>query len=459
MRKWQILAHVCQSWRTIIFASPRRLGLQLSCTFETRSSVRTNLPFWPVTFPLTIDYPFFPTLRGGPGDLDNIVAAFEHPGRVHRIVIQDTGPFLAKVAAIMQKSFPALTHLDVEWKPPTHDYLAGFQLPTPGQLLDGFAPLQLQSFRLKYIAFLQLPTFLSSAHNLVTLKLKDISKDVVISAEVTVKCLAVLTRLTTLSITFYDYMSRSHSSESRPRADLLMRTTLPALTSFHYRGYCEYLEDFLALINTPQLHKLRIKYFTPCVMDIQATQLSRFIDRTPSLTLNQFRHAIVTFYPLAIYVQLRFPQECHQAQISMDIMYIQWIDQQVSCVADVLGQLVAMFSNVDHLSVRGDNVEPREMESTDWLPFFRLFQDVKALHLSGGVAAYFVSALEDATEEMIAKVFPALDLIWIDEEGRKKRDKPAGSIERFLSFRQLSGRPVTVVDTEDAFFEADRNPL
>ena len=63
---------------------------------------------------------------------------------------------------------------------------------------------------------------------------------------------------------------------------------------------------------------------------------------------------------------------------------------------------------------------------------------------------------------MVAEVFPALDLIWLDDEGSEgimEGNEPAGSIERFLSLRQLSGRPVTVVDTEDAFFEADRNPL
>jgi hypothetical protein len=443
----------------IIFASPRRLDLQLSCSYGTRSPVRTNLLFWPATLPLTIDYPFLPSHRCVPGDEDNIVAALEYPGRVHRIVIHDTGPLLIKVATIMRKSFPVLTHLDLEWKPPTYDHRGGFELPPPGRLLDGSAPLHLQNLRLKYITFLQLPTFLLSAHNLVTLKLKDICKDVLISPEVTVSCLAVLTRLTTLSITFYDDMSLPDPTKIQP--EISMRTILPALTSFHYRGYCEYLEDFLAQINTPQLHNLRIKYFIPSFMHhrIQAPQLSQFIDRTASLKLHQFRHATVTFYPVTIYVQLHCSQECRQAQFSLNIMYIPWIDQQVPCVVDVLGQLVSTFSNVDHLYVDGDNVEPRQMGSTDWLPFFHLFQAVKALHLSGGVAAYVVSALEDATDEIIAQVFPALDLMWIDEEGKEERDKPAGSIERFLSLRQLSGRPVTVVDTEDAFLEADQNPL
>ena len=75
------------------------------------------------------------------------------------------------------------------------------------------------------------------------------------------------------------------------------------------------------------------------------------------------------------------------------------------------------------------------------------------------MGAYIVSALEEATDEMVAELFPALDLIWLDQEGNQDSDEPVGSIERFLSLRQLSGRPVTVPDTEDEFFEADPNPV
>ncbi|KAH9010518.1 hypothetical protein EDB84DRAFT_1101134 [Lactarius hengduanensis] len=42
-RKWQILIHVCQRWRRIIFESPRRLDLHLSCSYGT--PVRRNLGF------------------------------------------------------------------------------------------------------------------------------------------------------------------------------------------------------------------------------------------------------------------------------------------------------------------------------------------------------------------------------------------------------------------------------
>jgi hypothetical protein len=173
---------------------------------------------------------------------------------------------------------------------------------------------------------------------------------------------------------------------------------------------------------------------------IEAPQLSQFIDRTPSLKLDQFRHVTVDFYPGTIDIQLDHSQECRPAQLSLAIFDISWLDEHVSCVANVLGQLVAILSNVDHLSASRDNVESRETESTDWLPFFCLFKSVKTLHLSGGMAAYIISALEDTAKEMVTDVFPELHLIWLGE-----CDEPVTSMEGFLSLHQLSGHPITVI--------------
>ncbi|KAH8996952.1 hypothetical protein EDB86DRAFT_953972 [Lactarius hatsudake] len=43
-RKWRILVHVCQRWRRVIFASPCRLDLHLSCSYGI--PVRPNLGCW-----------------------------------------------------------------------------------------------------------------------------------------------------------------------------------------------------------------------------------------------------------------------------------------------------------------------------------------------------------------------------------------------------------------------------
>ena len=94
-----------------------------------------------------------------------------------------------------------------------------------------------------------------------------------------------------------------------------------------------------------------------------------------------------------------------------------------------------------------------DMDGNEWLPFLHLFPAVETLRLSEDMVPYIVSAFEDIPEEMITEVMPALHLLWLDEEEEREEDEPVESIERFLSLRQLSGRPVTVVNTEDEFNE------
>ncbi|KAH9037710.1 hypothetical protein EDB84DRAFT_1577534 [Lactarius hengduanensis] len=430
-RQWQILVHVCQGWRRIIFESPRRLDLHLCCSY--RIPVRRNLGFWPISLPLTVDYPCSPPCIT-PEDEDSIITALSSSSRVHRIDILASGPLMRKVTAMMQTSFAALTHLDLACVLKDLPAPSPRDVPPviPGRFMGGSAP-RLQYFRLKRVSFPQLPTFLLSARNLVTLKVKDMYQNGYISPEAVVGSLAVLTRLRTLSIS--------------------LEMTSPSLRSKE-KGYSEYLEDFLVQIDTPRVDDLRIEYFTH---QIQALELSRFIDRTENLKLDQFSRADVTFYRGIVDVELNCSQgKCHQARLFLEILDQPYLNTQVPCVSHVLYQLVPTFSNVDHLYAHGGHVS-RQMNVANWLPFFRLFLAVETLHLSGGVAAYITSALEDGadSEEMTTNVFPALHLIWLGETTNfyedSDCDEPVGPIERFLSSRQLSGRPVTVVDTEGEF--------
>jgi hypothetical protein len=51
--QWHTLVHMCQRWRSVVFASPRRLDLRLLCTGHR--SVRSMLDIWP-TLPIQIEY-------------------------------------------------------------------------------------------------------------------------------------------------------------------------------------------------------------------------------------------------------------------------------------------------------------------------------------------------------------------------------------------------------------------
>ena len=444
MREWLILAHVCQRWRGIIFASPRRLDLYLACISGT--PVRWNLVYWPLTLPLVIDYPGIDDPI--PGDEYSIIEALTHTDRIHRVVIYATYSVFLRVINVMQKSFPALTYLEFVWD--VKDPQSPFPI-LPRGLLGGSAP-RLEYLHLSGVSFPGLPTLLLNARNLLDLRLHDIMQN--IPLEKMVAGLAVLTRLSTLAIGFHSKIPPPEQGSSRSNHP--MPITLPALTLFRYQGYSEYLEDLLALTNTLLVDTITIKYL---VGEIQFLQLSQFIGRTKNLKVAQFRRAYVKFCHDQVNVELELghPQGEPQSDVNLRLALLgPRLNIQVLYVVDVLGKVVALFSNVGHLFTHASCLEWRDMADLDcieWLAFLRLFPAVETLRLSGDMASYIVSALEDIPEEMLTEVMPALHLLWLDEEYRREEDEPVVSIERFLSLRQLSGRPVTVVNTEDEFNE------
>ena len=185
--QWNRLVHVCQRWRSLVFASPVRLDLCLRCTDKT--PVREMLDFWP-SLPIEI-------LVLQPHSVGNIIAILEHCDRVRNIGIFDlTIPQLERLAPVMQEPFPALTSLGLQLE-------AGETLTPalPNMFLGGSAP-RLQTLFFSGIPFPGLPSLLLSATDLSDLSLKGIPHTGYISPEAMVTCLSALTRLTRLTIHF-----------------------------------------------------------------------------------------------------------------------------------------------------------------------------------------------------------------------------------------------------------------
>ncbi|KAI0283868.1 hypothetical protein BC826DRAFT_1109962 [Russula brevipes] len=98
---WQLLVHVCQRWRNLVFASPRRLDLRLVCTDRRR--VRELLGIWP---PLPIEMRSSESTRRDDNDPYNVIAALEHRDRVCRVSISDVhASLLDEITARMQLPF------------------------------------------------------------------------------------------------------------------------------------------------------------------------------------------------------------------------------------------------------------------------------------------------------------------------------------------------------------------
>ncbi len=430
--KWHLLVHVCRRWRQIILESPHRLNLRILCTYGT--PVRKDLGIWP-TLPIVIDYRYSGN-NITPNDEDNVIAALEHPNRVCHLGLDITGSQLEKMATAMQEPFPVLTRLEIS--------LDDGNVPVlPGGFLGGSAPY-LRTICLHGIPFPALQTLLLSTSDLVELDLHKIPPTGYISSEAMVACLAALPQLNTFHIGFQPATSRPYQTHPPP----ITRTVLPALTSFQFEGASEYLEDLVARIDGPQLDQILIVYLNRLV-DFQVAQLSKFIDRSVGAKLPLLRHVGVTFFSdWVAFDMYRADLQGWDLPPVRTIILSEEFGWQVLHIAQLLSQFSATLSNVVHLKLKaGRDGQLNGTDDVEWLLLLHQFTTVQTLQVSRKLAGHFALALEDITgdmEEIVTELLPSLESIRVVGQ-------PASSIEKFVSVRRRSGRPVTVIDNETEF--------
>ncbi|KAI9457880.1 hypothetical protein F5148DRAFT_1287545 [Russula earlei] len=235
--EWHTLVHLCQRWRHVVFASPRRLNLRLQ--YEGQRPMAKMLDVWPV-LPVVISHPLSEACWG------NVARALksEHRHRICKINLPGIPTsHWKRLAAAMQKPFPELTYLQF-WV--QNNTVASL----PDSFLGGSAPL-LRLLSLSNFSFSGIPKLLLSANQLVILRLSNIPDSGYISPQDLVTALSVLSRLEILCI---EYQSPLYPA-SRPRPPLT-RSVLPALINLVFRSVHEYLEDFVAQIEAPLLRSL-----------------------------------------------------------------------------------------------------------------------------------------------------------------------------------------------------------
>jgi hypothetical protein len=434
---WDILVHVCRRWRKIIFDSPRRLNLRLLCTYET--PVRKHLGIWPA-FPIDLQLDSLVDLR--PKDEDNAIAALQHRDRVTSVRLFGTGSQMEKMATVMQEPFPVLTCLYMRSRCKDASALtAGF--------LGGSAP-HLQEITLHRIPCPALPILLLSTSDLVTLNLFEVPMLGYIPPKRMAVCLAALPRLKVFAITFPGTALRPDRICPPP----VTRPVLPALTSFEFQGAFEYLEDFVAQIDSPQLELISIIYWNQLqVYNLPFTliQVSDFINRSMGPELTPNRHARIHFQYDRVTFTLSRDYETYQGcdrrsvAITLSHKVFSWL--QPSDMARVLGQYSAALCTVVHLEfdaeLEGSYYSAYDVE---WLHLLRYFPVMQTLHVSLELAAPVSLALEDITAEMITEVLPSLGLICLE-------GKPASSHEKIVAIRRFSDHPITVAETIEEFKE------
>jgi F-box-like len=417
-RTWKTLVHVCQKWRHVVFSNPVGLDLRLYCT--DRTHVREMLDLWP-PLPIEID-----SSIGTLGD--NIMAALEHHDRVCSIVIRLAYSECLRLATAMQNPFPALTnlHLSSLWN--AHAPVL------PDTFLGGSAP-RLQSFRLDGLPFTTFPQLLLSSNDLSEISLRDIPDIGYITPEAMVTGLSALTSLRFLSIEFEEF----GIVQGPPP---LTRALLPALTSFHFRGLNEYLENLLVRVDVPQLKSFMTWFFADHV-DIRQVI-------THTHTFGPFDRADVIFSFGSVDIQL---YESNSIYGWVDSPFYLGIledepGQQVSSMAQICTQSLSMLSSVTVLHIQSESSVDREdlevlMDNPEWLVLLHPFTAVRTLRLSGKIRPFVISSLRGHTGEGATEVLPQLQNLCLYQ--RHSRDElEEQAIDQFVAARQHSNHPITV---------------
>ena len=445
--RWRSLVQVCRRWRQIIYASPRRLDLQLLCTNGT--SFRKIIDIWP-TIPIVVYWQI-----GSPGVVeDDIIPALEHPDRVSHIYLFLYKPKLEAIAAFIQKPFPMLTHLSV-FSP-----YGSLISVLPDGFLGGSAP-SLQQLALCAVRYPALPVLLLSASNLVNLELLDMPPTGYISTEVMVSLLAASHKLETLHIEF------GLLGAQPPSPDIIVstRAILPALCDLSFIAGRKYIDDFVSRIDTPQLNSLLVNYKRglrrwEIGINYDVPQLSKFINRSESLKRSLSKHCeiketVLQCRAIITFCVGRTTSERWNPNPGISVCLGRGIEEPILRLANILGFITPILSDIVHCTIDSVHMvgSGSGREDLDWLQVLRQLSYVQTLFVSDDMAGLISQALAHVDVGTITQTLPALQLLCIEikEEGEEHRN--TSSVHKLLTVRQDAGHPVNFVETKDEFEE------
>jgi len=421
---WQTLVHVCKRWRCIVFASPRRLHLELLCT--NRRPVKKTMDIWP-ELPVVIKAASWNSRNLG---VNNVASALKQHHRVCTIDIPGIPKSLLNRFMVMKKPFPSLKKLELSSNDESIPVL-------PDSFLGGSAP-QLQTLSLSGIPFPGLQNLLLSTCDLVELRLWDIPLSGYFSPEAIVTGLSAMTKLQHLRLEFRCPRSRvDRENRLLPR---LLRVVLPALTSFDFKGDSEYFEDIIGQIDTPLLDQVDLTFFNQLIFD---TPLLRdFLGRTETFKASHRAHLGFSYNDVKVRLYRRDETHDH-CILSLAILCIP-IDWQLSALAQVCSSVLSPLPALGCLDIetyRG--ICQDDAENTQWCEMLRPFTSVKGLAPCINVFPFVVQVLEDLAGESGTDMLPTLQNIYLEDPSPSEPLRKA--IGKFIAARQLSNCPVVVL--------------
>ena len=419
---WHTLVHVCRQWRGVVFASPRRLNLQLLCS--TKRPVRTTLDVWPA-LPIAIDSV---ATSMPPQDMVNIIDALEQHDRVSKFNIHSIPDSLFNAFAAM-KPFPSLTELKISSR---------YGVPIVPDSFLGESTPQLRTLGLDGIPFPGLGKLLLSTSNLVDLDLRRIPHSGYISPQAIVAGLEASTRLKKLALEFQSSQSRADRASWHPPP--LTPIVLPTLTRLVFKGDSQYLEAIVSQIDAPLLDCLEVTFFSQPALD--TPQLRHMISRTGAFTA--FHRANVDFYLFTVDVTLFQRQGMLDSETLKLGILCNPSDRQLSAAAQLCNSSMPPFPTLEQLTIDGDEflLSQDDTGAPQWLELLQPFNGVKGLVLSKKLVRLVAPALKELVGERVTEVLPMLQNLFL--QGPKPSGAVEEALEKFIAARQLSGYPVTL---------------
>ncbi len=252
---WFTLTHTCRRWRSIVFASPLRLDLQLRC--ERGINVAEMLPHAP-PLPIMLYYPS--RHWAGYGDEEAIMLALRHYRARIRTINFDipTNIQMAVTSRILLRGmsgpFPILEKLI---------FTKGRYRPgEPCRLFPStFSAPRLRHLHLSNVGDVFVPglPLFARAANLTSLHLSGIISTSLLPVGLLAERLALMPQLDNFYLLFHDPTNTSwHKDQVNPRR---APVTLPVLRTFFFQGEGSYMEELAASISTPRLGKLNATFF------------------------------------------------------------------------------------------------------------------------------------------------------------------------------------------------------
>lgn len=421
---WSKLAHICQRWRYIIFASSHSLNLRLYCTYGT--PVLRTLEFWP-PLPLILNYGGSPTLNApAPEDEKNIVAALKRSGQVRSISLTGTSSLVEKLSAISEP-FTGLEEMTLT----TPDNLP---LTLPGTFRCGPHLRTLNSTR---IAIPTLPQLLSPATSLVQLQLGEIPKHGYFCPEAFANALSEATHLEILSIHFLSLPHRRNLPNLSP-SGVLERTVLSSLTRLEYRGTSKFLDNFVARIDAPRLNNIDITFSSQPTMD--ALQLGKFIERVEEDIFPYLRADVEIS---ANYISISIPNYRNSHQLKIPCEQLDWQFSSMVQVCDQFSPFLRFF-NILGISKTESHSRQGDVNGEQWLELFRAFVGTTSLYLEVTTdTRYDILSVLGKFDGGHTFVLPSLRYLYV-LESLAIYGPPWVSLQSSLVARRLSGSPVLV---------------